>query len=290
VLAAGCSDDPSPPAAGPTTTTPPTICGSVVAEGAVPEGVLAWSDDDEDVFVDDLGDDSPATRLGEPGVRDLDPDLAPSGAVAWRRGPDPDSDAADIVVDGDNLTDAPAEDNWGPAWSPDGRRLAFSSTRGSGTTPRVWTMAPDGTDRRLVTDGHGEYPDWSPDGALLVFAAPGAGGRYDLYVVEASGGEPVRITDDPDTEFFPAWSPRGDWIAFHRLDAGVFVVRPDGTDERRVSPDADAGDPVWAPDGRLGWSGPDGFSVTDLTSCTTVRAPDLQVGRFPSWSEPPASR
>ena len=63
------------------------------------------------------------------------------------------------------------------------------------------------------------------------------------------------------------------------------MVRPDGTDEQRVSPSDEAGGPVWAPDGRLGWSGPAGFSLTDLDTCTTVRPPDLAVGMFPSWTD-----
>ena len=159
-------------------------------------------------------------------VRDLDPDLSPSGVLAWRRGPDPATDAADIVTDGRNLTEAAQENNWGPAWSPDGSRLAYSSTRDAGTVPRVWTMAADGTDQRLVMSGHGEYPDWSPDGTQLVFAAPGAAGAYDIFIVPVDGGEPTSIVDHAGHRLLSDLVADGRWIAFHRLEAGVFVYGP----------------------------------------------------------------
>jgi WD40-like Beta Propeller Repeat len=283
LLVAACSTDDDPPEQAPE---PPVACGVELTDGASPGGLLASSTEDEDVLVDDIDDPGPPTRIGEPGVRDFDPDLSPSGALAWRRGPDPASDAADIVVDGRNLTQAPQENNWGPAWSPDGARLAYSSTRDAGSTPRIWTMAADGSDRRLVTSGHGEYPDWSPDGSQLVYAAPGTDGAYDVFVIDAGGGEPEPIVTSGGTDFFPAWSPDGRWIAFHRLEAGVFIVRPDGSQEKRISPDADAGGPVWAPDGRLGWSGESGLRVTDVDDCVTIALPQIDVGLFPSWVRP----
>jgi len=285
VLMTACSaGDAAPDRLPVPSSTPTAACGATLVEGASPGGRLAWSSDDEDVFVDTLDDGSPPVRMGTPDVRDLDPDLSPSGVLAWRRGPDPATDAADIVTDTRNLTEAAQENNWGPAWSPDGSRLAYSSTRDAGTVPRVWTMAADGTDQRLVTSGHGEYPDWSPDGTQLVFAAPGAAGAYDIFVVPVEGGEPTSIVTTPGTDFFPAWSPDGRWIAFHRLEAGVFVIRPDGSSETRISPNADAGGPVWAPDGRLGWSGPSGFLVTDVDRCESVKLSDVDVEQFPSWS------
>jgi WD40-like Beta Propeller Repeat len=265
---------------------PSAACGATLGDGARPGGQLAWSSEDEDVFVDSLDDEAPAARVGEAGIRDLDPDLSPSGTLAWRRGPDPATDAADIVSGGRNLTQAAQENNWGPAWSPDGTRLAYSSTRDSGSVPRLWTMAADGSDQRLVTSGHGEYPDWSPDGTQLVFAAPGSAGAYDVFVVPIDGDERTPIVSTPSTDFFPTWSPDGRWIAFHRLEAGVFVVRPDGSAEKRISPDADAGGPVWTPDSRLGWTGPSGFRVTDVDACTSIQLSQVNVELFPSWAIP----
>lgn len=280
LLMTACSAEDARPDPRPTRT---AACGATLGEGAGPGGRLAWSTEDEDIVVHTLDDGVPPVRMGMPGVRDLDPDLSPSGVLAWRRGPDPATDAADIVTGTRNLTNAAHENNWGPAWSPDGTRLAYSSTRDAGTVPRVWTMAADGTDQRLITSGHGEYPDWSPDGTRLVFAAPGTTGAYDIFVAPVDGGEPTAIVTTPGTDFFPAWSPDGRWIAFHRLEAGVFVINPSGSSETQISPDADAGGPVWAPDGRLGWSGPSGFLVTDVDRCVSVRLADVDVELFPSW-------
>jgi TolB protein len=78
-----------------------------------------------------------------------------------------------FIADGDggnprNLTNHPAFDGW-PAWSPDGKLIAFASNRNA--RYQIFIMAPDGTDVRLVanTEGRATLPRWSPDGKLLYF-------------------------------------------------------------------------------------------------------------------------
>jgi Tol biopolymer transport system component len=87
------------------------------------------------------------------------------------------------------VTSSPAQDRR-PAWSPDGRHLAFHSERGGGG---LFLIDVDGSNERQLTT-FGDDPQWSPNGAWLLFAAGGGRGQSTRpYVVSAAGDriEPV---------------------------------------------------------------------------------------------------
>src|SRR6478672_1150896 len=72
-------------------------------------------------------------------------------------------------------------DAFSPAWSPDGRRIAFERNRlGAGT--QLWVMGPRGHHKRLLLSGlnGGRFPSWSPDGLQIVFAADAVHGTRQL--------------------------------------------------------------------------------------------------------------
>jgi Tol biopolymer transport system component len=165
-----------------------------------------------------------------------------------------------------------------PAWSPDGSRIAYTvwknddgigqNIRNVDQTSAIWTMNADGTDRRLVVDG-----------ATTSTSDPKSGGLVAVGVDAQA--------------WIPAWSPDGQWIAYTlspqsapagvadpqenvapgqigppstTLGASIWIVRPDGTDSRRVSPEgSDAVNPVWSPDGRsIAFSVGAGITGTDI--------------------------
>jgi TolB protein len=80
------------------------------------------------------------------------------------------------------------------------------------------------------------------------------GGTQQLYVMDANGGNPTRITFGQGRYASPVWSPRGDLIAYTRINGGRFsigVIRPDGTGERTLSEAFHVEGPTWAPNGRV---------------------------------------
>ncbi len=86
--------------------------------------------------------------------------------------------------------------------------------------------------------GDEREPSISPDGSYVAFSWSGpASDNYDIYVVQAGGQPPLRLTRDPAPDSFPAWSPDGRQIAFIRQNAGaadIIVVPPLGGPERTL--------------------------------------------------------
>jgi Tol biopolymer transport system component len=106
--------------------------------------------------------------------------------------------------------------NWwdgSPAYSPDGRRIAFESDRGG--VQNIWTSRGDGADPAQVTafERPAGTPRWSPDGRRIVFDSSKAGG-WDIYVAEVEGGIPRRLTDDPASDNVATFSRDGRGIYF----------------------------------------------------------------------------
>jgi len=115
----------------------------------------------------------------------------------------------------DRLTESAAFDVQ-PAWSPDGKRVAFVSTRHD-PNGEIYVMNADGTAvQRLTYDDHlDEAPTWSKDGKRIAFVSTRDDEQGEIYVMDASdGGAVSRLTDFVGTDGEPAWSPDGKQIAF----------------------------------------------------------------------------
>jgi len=139
-----------------------------------------------------------------------------------------------------------------PAWSPNGKLLAFASKRGGPSHIYVMEAGGNRTRRLTSTTSDDAHPTWSPDGTHLAFER----GTH-LYVMSSDGADAHRITNDPAAESDPAWSPKGTWIAYARKGSGMeakelWLVHPDGSGRHRLtSLNATTESPAWSPDGKL---------------------------------------
>lgn len=135
-------------------------------------------------------------------------------------------------------------------WSPDGRKIAFVSTRDGGQN--IYTMNADGTDLRQLTEQanrhlHSSNPDWSPDGSKIAYASKyktcarssaacrDTSYRWQIFTMDSEDGENKRqITFGSPSNYpydvrnqHPRWSPDGRKIAYVRTSASC-APRPYG--------------------------------------------------------------
>lgn len=146
--------------------------------------------------------------------------------------------------------------NANPAWSRDGRRIAYNSNRlGIGEADfDLWVINQDASEDHRITTGPtiDTDPSWSPDGQKIGFESD-RGGSIDIWVVGADGSSPTRLTSTAGEDADPSFSPDGSKIAFISSRDGnreIYVMNADGSAQQRLT--ASAGHdrhPNWSPDG-----------------------------------------
>jgi Tol biopolymer transport system component len=176
-----------------------------------------------------------------------------------------------------------------PAWSPDGRRIAFTNGRDLGPVNDdggVYVVNADGSDEHELSAG--SAPSWSPDGRKIAFLETlGAG---EISVMNADGSGQRRLTHNNARDLAPVWSPDGRKIAFRSTRDGnweIYVMNADGSGQHRLTRNTTYdGDAAWSPDGeRIAFVSNWHIWVTNADGSGQQRLTQ-QSGRDhgPSWS------
>ena len=177
--------------------------------------------------------------------------------------------------------------NWHPIWSPDGRSLAFASSR-SGRMD-LYKKAIDGavgSEQLLYADDRDKRPDsWSPDGQYLLFASTDPKTKSDLWILPMLGEpKPFPFARTEFSEIQGAFSPDGRWIAYVSDESGsaeIYVAAFPGPGAKRLISTRQAGSgqggvPVWRRDGKeIFYIAPD---RNLMAAAITVKGTTLEAG------------
>jgi len=143
---------------------------------------------------------------------------------------------------------------YAPRFSPDGDSVLITMTQEEGNSDIFSMDLGTRTLTRLThTAGIDAAASFSPDGSRIVFESKRSG-TQQLYVMNADGSDPRRISTGKGRFATPVWSPRGDLIAFTQILGGQFhigTMRPDGTEARLLDSAYHAEGPTWSPNGRV---------------------------------------
>ena len=249
-------------------------------------GQIAFSSDkdgDSEIYLMNV-DGTSLVQLTENEGVDYLPSWSPDGRklafVSDRTG---ETEIYVMAIDGSGLIVQLADGSGyyeNPIWSPDGQKIAFDSW--SDGDSEIFVMNPDGTNLVQLTDNDflESVYSWSPDSQKLaffrslksilnpdseIFVSP----DFEIFVMNADGGNATQLTDNDTHDLYPAWSPDGKIIAFtswsnaaswvkigpdtyHQpIDSNIYRMNADGSDVRQLTYDNVSAGASWSPDGQF---------------------------------------
>ena len=211
-----------------------------------------------DIYVMEA-DGTGVTRLTSSPSIDANPTWSPDGAVIAFNSREGNYDIYVMKSDGSDqrrVTQGAGGDVY-PAWGPDDQ-IAWCTDAG-GNVDIVFNILVPGNSLdalayfQLVASRADECaPDWSRDGKLVFQSDFDGKNDYNIFVLGPGKHQAIRrVTDDPGVDTYPAWSPKGDKIAFTSTrdgNADIYVMNVDGTGVTQLTHSTAAdGIPTWSP-------------------------------------------
>ena len=195
-----------------------------------------------DLFSQRVGGRNRVTIAGDPNRNETGPVFSPDGQRLAFFELDDDGGIFVAGATGESVRRV-ADSGFHPAWSPDGRSLAFSTEEIYNPYSRTGTSVLRAVDLesgavRPITEPEtfdGAQPVWSPSGSRIAFWS-NTNGQRDLYTVAASGGAPVPLLVDVDLDWCPAWSHDGRYVIFASDRGGSMNLWRIGVDESTGQP------------------------------------------------------
>jgi Tol biopolymer transport system component/DNA-binding winged helix-turn-helix (wHTH) protein len=175
---------------------------------------------------------------------------------------------------------ASTRDDQKPEYSPDGQRVAFTSSRSG--SPEIWVARANGEGAQKLTSFGGPLMGiarWSPDGQWLTFHSRPEG-QADVYVMPSAGGRVRRLTTDTADDTMPSFSHDGQWIYYTSLrskQSEIWKMTATGADAAQLTKGGGQR-PIESPDGkRVVYMAPDGSELRSISTdgglSTRVAAP-----------------
>lgn len=201
-------------------------------------------------------DGSQVTRLTNNSASDTDPAFSPDGTkIVFRSARDGNDEIYVMNVDGTGQTNLSmhASSDARPTFSSDGTKIAFSSGRDGTFMREIYTMNLDGSAQMRITF-HGNQqsnlqsfnPSYSPDGSKIAYTLvpSGSGFQHEIYLMNADGSNPTRLTNNGWMDSLPAFSSDGTKIIFQSERDGnreIYSMNLDGSGPTNLTIDP-AGD------------------------------------------------